>query len=167
MIAGLNLLDFILLAILCISILFGIFKGFIRELLSLAFFIIAVVLSFLFYQEIGSFFMKGLKNREMANFVAFISIFVVVLIIGAIVTFFSKKAFTFGPLKAIDKILGGVFGLVRGILVGAIIIYALVKFPVNNHLLHQSRLAPYGIKTIELISQLLPTSYQKHLHVNQ
>ncbi len=163
MIAGLNVLDIIILVILFLSIMFGILKGFIRELLSLAFFIIAVVLAFLFYHEIGNFFMTSIKSRDMANFVGFIAIFVVVLIVGAIVTYFTKKVFNFGPLIAIDMILGGVFGLIRGILIGSIIVFSLLTFPVNDNLLTKSRLTPYAIKTIDIIFQVLPVKYQKRL----
>ncbi|MCP5051731.1 MAG: CvpA family protein, partial [bacterium] len=91
-----NILDIILLIILFASIMFGIIKGFIRELFSLAFFIIAVVLSFLFYYEVGSLY--SIKSRDVANFAGFITIFVVILIVGSLVTYFTKKVFTIGPL---------------------------------------------------------------------
>jgi membrane protein required for colicin V production len=158
---GLNFLDIVLLIILFLSVMFGIIKGFIRELLSLAFFIIAVVLSFLFYHEVGGLYMKSIKSRDISNFAGFISIFVVVLIIGAIVTYVTKKVFTIGPLKSIDMIMGGVFGLVRGILISAIIVFALISFSVNDNLILKSRLSPYVMKTIDVFYRLLPVKFQK------
>jgi membrane protein required for colicin V production len=158
---GLNILDIVLLIILFLSIMFGIIKGFIRELLSLAFFIIAVVLSFLFYHEVGALYIKSIKSRDISNFAGFITIFVVVLIVGAIVTYITRKVFTIGPLKSIDMIMGGVFGLIRGILISAIIVFALVSFSVNDNLILKSRMAPYVMQTIDVFYRLLPIEFQK------
>jgi membrane protein required for colicin V production len=163
MIGIMNILDLILIIILFLSILFGVLKGFIRELFSLAFFIIGVVLSFLFYYEAGQLFIPFLKNREVSNFAGFITIFVVVLILGALVTYFIKKLFTLGPLKSIDMILGGVFGLLRGILIASIIVFALVVFPVNDDLVTKSRLSPYVLTTIEVFIHFLPAKYQEKI----
>jgi len=160
-----NILDIILIIILALSILFGILKGFIRELFSLAFFIIAVVLSFLFYYEVGDMYMSGLKNRDVSNFAGFITIFVLVLIVGAVVTYFVKKIFTIGPLKAIDMILGGLFGLLRGILITSIIVFALIVFPVNDNLIVKSQLSPYVIKSIEVFVHFLPAEYKEKIGI--
>jgi membrane protein required for colicin V production len=165
MIGGINTLDVVLMVITLISILFGVLKGFIRELLSLAFFIVAVVLSFLFYRDVGDFFLAGVKNRDVANFAGFAAIFTVVLIIGAVVTYLVKKIFTIGPLKAIDRILGGVFGLVRGMLISAIIVFALVAFPVNDNLVTESRLSPYVVSTVGVLFNLLPQKYKEKLKI--
>lgn len=155
-----NVLDIVLIVIVSLSILFGIIKGFIRELLSLAFFILAVVLAFLFYHEVGDMFMSSVKSRDISNFAGFITIFVVVLIIGTVITYFAKKVFTIGPLKGVDKIMGGVFGLLRGILISAIIVFALVAFPVNDNLILKSGLAPYVMKTIDVFFNFLPEKYR-------
>jgi len=156
----LNFLDIILLIIFFLSILFGILKGLIRELFSLAFFIIGVVLSFLFYYEVGALFMPYLKNREVSNFAGFITIFVLVLMVGSLVTYLIKKLFILGPLKNIDMILGGVFGLLRGVLIASIIVFALIVFPVNDDLVTKSRLSPYVLTTIEVFVHFLPAKYQ-------
>ena len=157
----LNLLDILLIIVLFLSIFFGILKGFIRELFSLAFFIIGVV--FLFYYEVGELFMPYLKNREVSNFAGFITIFVVVSIIGSLVTFLIKKLFSFEPMKSIDRILGGVFGLLRGILIASIIVFALIVFPVNDNLVTKSRLSPYILTTIEVCIHFLPAKYQEKI----
>jgi len=157
----LNILDVIFLMIVVFSVLFGIIKGFVRELFSLAFFILAVVLSFLYYFEVGNSFLGYIKKRDIANFVGFLIIFVVVLIIGALVTYFMKKIFVVGPLKSIDRILGGVFGLIRGILVSAILLLGLIVFPVSDNLILKSQLSPYILKTVEVVLNLFPEKFKE------
>lgn len=159
--SDMNILDIVLLLLIFLSILFGVIKGFIREIFSLVFLIIAVVLSFLFYHDAGNLFVKLTKDRDISNFAGFISIFVIVLIIGSVVTFFIRKILTIGPLKSVDRILGGVFGLLRGILISAIIVFGLVVFHVDDNLLLKSKLSPYVMKTIEVFLILLPDNIRK------
>jgi membrane protein required for colicin V production len=162
---SLNLLDIVLMVILAISIVLGLIKGFIRELFSLAFFIIAVVLSFLYYFETGNLFLAQLRNRDLANFVGFILIFALVVIVGAVVTWAIKKIFVVGPLKSVDRMLGGVFGLVRGILVSAIIVFGLVVFPVDDRLVVESRFSPYVLRTIGIFLDVLPEKFKERFHL--
>ena len=157
-----NTLDLAFIVIIGISILLGVLKGFIRELFSLAFFLIAVILSFLFYTEAGAFFIKYFKNKDISNFAGFISIFCFVLIVGALVTFFIKKIFTIGPLKAVDRILGGAFGLVRGILISGIIVFGFMAFKVNEQVIVKSTLAPYLVGTIKVFYSLLPKEIKEN-----
>jgi membrane protein required for colicin V production len=151
-----NILDVVFLIIVILSVLFGILKGLVRELFSLAFFILAVILSFLFYFEVGNIFLSYIKNRDIANFIGFLLVFVVVLIIGALVTYFIKRIFVVGPLKSIDRILGGVFGLIRGILVSAIVLLGLIVFPVNDKLILKSQFSPYILTTVKVVLNLFP-----------
>jgi membrane protein required for colicin V production len=163
MINQLNILDIIIIVILFLSIAFGLIKGLVRELLSMAFFIIAVILSFLFYHDLGNLLSKSIGDKEVSNFTGFIVIFTVVLIIGSIVTYFVKKVFVIGPLKPIDRILGGVFGFLRGILISGVIVFGLIAFPVNDKLILNSQLSPYVMKTINVFYNLLPGKYQEKL----
>ncbi len=160
---GLNVLDIVFLSIVGISVLLGIIKGFIRELFSLFFLIIGGVLAFLFYNDVGSLLMKLLKNRAAANFAGFIVIFAGVLIVGAIITYAIKKIFSFGPLKAVDRILGGGFGLVRGILITAIFVLMFLAFPIHDDLLSKSKLAPYLVDTIRVVMKWFPESVSQKM----
>lgn len=158
-----NGLDIVILFILGISVLFGVIKGLIRELLSIAFFVVAVVLAFLFYQDVGQLFMKSIKNNEVSNFAGFLTIFFVVIIIGSIITYTVKKVFIVGPLKPIDRVLGGVFGLIRGILIAGVIVFGLTAFPVKTEWRTSSKLSPHVVKTIDVFYGLFPEKYKEKL----
>lgn len=149
-------MDIVFLIIVGISILMGIIKGFIRELFSLIFLILGIVLAYLFYKDVGAIFMKYLSNKDIANFLGFTGIFTSILIVGALFTYLIRKIFTVGPLKAIDRILGGIFGLLRGILIIIIIILVLQAYPSQNNLLNKSKFSPYMIGPIQTILTWLP-----------
>ena len=152
----LNILDIVFIIIIFLSIFLGILKGFIRELFSLVFLIIAAVLSFLYYSEIGGILVKYIKNKNISKFIGFVLIFVIVLIIGSVVTFLLKKIFVLGPLKSIDKILGGVFGLIRGILISCVIVFGLIASKVDSKLCINSKLFPFFKETIDFTFNLVP-----------
>lgn len=159
----LNWLDGIFIAIIFISAMFGIIKGLVRELLSLAFFVIAVMLSFLFFRDLGSRLQSTIRNPEIANIVAFGIIFIAVLIVGAIVTWTARKIFSVGPLKAMDRILGGAFGLIRGTLIAGIIVFLLVVFPVNEKITRESTLSPYLLYTFNMVLKAVPGDYRDQI----
>lgn len=161
----LNLLDFAFITVILISIVLGIIKGFVRELFSLAFFIIAVILSFLFYAELGNMFFGSIKNRDIANFAAFASIFIGVLIVGSLVTYSLKRLFVIGPLKAVDRILGAAFGLVRGILICGILVFGLIVFPIHDKLVKESQMCPYIIETVDIFLKLLPEKFRDKIDI--
>lgn len=163
MTASLNVLDIVFLIVVFFSILLGVIKGFVRELFSLVFLVVAVTFAFLFYDEAGTFFVKYLENRELSNFAGFISIFVMILIVGAVVTYFLKKILTVGPLKSVDRILGGVFGLLRGILISGMIVFGLIVFSVKDDLVTKSKLSPYVLHSIDIFVKLLPDRIRKKL----
>jgi len=154
MIGPFNLLDLILIIIVILSVMLGIIKGFIREIFSLIFFVIAIILSFLYYKEIGNIFAGSVKNRNVANFIGFMVIFTVILLTGAIVTYLLKRIFNIGPLKSVDRILGGVFGLIRGILIGAIIIFGAIMFKINKNVINTSKFSPYIVEVIEYVLEI-------------
>lgn len=155
---ALTILDIVFLSIVGISVVLGIIKGFIRELFSLVFLIIGGVLAFLFYKDVGKSLMKYVKNENLTNFMGFIIIFAGVLIVGAFITYAVRKIFTFGPLQAVDRILGGVFGLVRGILVSAVIVLMFLAFPFHDDMLVESKIAPYLVDTIRVVVKWFPKS---------
>lgn len=157
------MLDIVFLIIVGISILMGIIKGFIRELFSLIFLIIGVVLAYLFYDDVSAILMKYVNNQNIANFLGFTGIFTLVLIVGAVLTYLIRKIFTVGPLKAVDRILGGIFGLLRGILISIIIILVLQAFPTQNDLLNKSKFSPYMISPAQTILTWLPKNVSDKL----
>ncbi|MCK4762501.1 MAG: CvpA family protein [Candidatus Aminicenantes bacterium] len=160
MIAGFNILDILFVTIVLLSVIFGILKGFIRELFSLAFFIIALILSFLYYSDVGKIY-GDYVGKNIADFAGFVSILVFVLVVGTLVTYFIKKAFILGPLKSIDRIFGAVFGLLRGVLIAAIIMFAMVAFQINDRLVEESKLSPYVLETIQAITKLTPDKFKE------
>ena len=132
MVLGIQAVDIVCILIIVLSVTLGIMKGFIREILSLFFLGVAIILSFLYYDEISRhFFEKIITNRATANFLSFISIWLIILTTGFIVTFYIKKHLNLKELKHMDRILGGVLGLIKGL---ALIVFLAFCFAINGQM---------------------------------
>ena len=117
--------DWIIAAILLVSVLVGIFRGFIKESLSLMSWILAIWLAFSFCTQTGEFIHQYInipapKFREWAGFAL---VFISTLFVFSIITYLVTKVFVRGPIKGVDRVLGFGFGAARG---AAIVVALLV-----------------------------------------
>lgn len=161
----LNILDLLFIIILFVSFFFGIFRGLVRELLSLFFLVAALALAFFYYKQAGLLLDGLIKNRGLADFVGFLLLLAFVLVAGAMLTHLVSTHMVKGPLKALDRLLGAVFGALRGILLSGLVIYCFLAFPLNREVLDHSRLAPVLSRAIAAGIQVLPPSLRAKLKV--
>jgi membrane protein required for colicin V production len=160
---ALNFLDVVFIAIFFFSILFGILRGLVREVLAVCFLVAALVIAFMFYPEAGTLLSGVIHTRELADLAGFLLLLVVAGGAGSLIARLIGKFLVIGPLKALDRMLGAVFGLLRGGLLAGIIIYGFIAFPLNKDLLGQSQLAPYLIRAMKTGITILPPAVRDKL----
>ncbi len=161
-----NLLDIVFIIITFLSIFIGILRGFIKEILSILFLILAVVISILYYKEAGDIFDKFISNSEVADFSGFIAVFILILISGAVITFFLRKIIVIGPLRSVDRILGALFGFLRATLICAIILFGILAFPGDKKgIVSKSQFAPHVFKVIKVIMGFIPENFKQNIKV--
>jgi membrane protein required for colicin V production len=135
--------DWIILGFLAFSVAGAAIGGFFFEAFQLAGWIVGYLLAAWQYPRLADWFAPHLKSPWVGEMVAFLVIFFAVLVLasflGRLARWLMKKA----SLSAIDRVLGGVLGLVRGILVAAIVLTAVAAFEPAAGWLAQSQLAPY------------------------
>ncbi len=161
----LNWLDVVFIVLILVSTIFGIIKGLVRELLSLAFFVLAVVLSFLFFRDLGRGMGASIRDKQIANLVAFGAIFLFVLMLGVLVTWIARRIFSVDPLRSLDRVLGAGFGFLRGVLISGVIVYLLVVFPVNERMIHASKLSPLLLRTVNIALRAIPGEYRQRVEM--
>jgi membrane protein required for colicin V production len=112
-----NWTDYLIIALLAFSCIAGLYRGLMREGITLVTWVAAVWLAwhcaYLLEPHLGG----ALSNPDVRPWAARTIIFVVVLLLGAatgaIVTYFVRLAL----LGSIDRMLGFVFGFLRGVVV--------------------------------------------------
>ncbi len=114
--------DIAIAALLLISILVGIFRGLVKELLSVMAWIAAIWVTFTYGQMASGYLVGYLKNPDMASAVSYVLVFLAALIIFSIVGYMVGRIFSATGMTGIDRSLGSVFGAVRGAVLVAILI---------------------------------------------
>ena len=121
-----NNLDYIIFGVIALSGLLALMRGFVREMLSLATLIGAYFVAAKFYPLVEPMVRPHIKNHAEATMAAAAILFVVALIAFMIVSFIIASFVRGKALTSIDRSLGFLFGLVRGVLVVLIIYVAAV-----------------------------------------
>jgi membrane protein required for colicin V production len=120
------LIDFFLIFIIFASLIFGFYRGFVRELLAL------IGLFFAFYcaNQFSNFLIPYVPfnfSASVNQVIVYLLIFIAVLIIsGLIIKLINRFIMSVG-LSFINIFMGGFFGLIRGILISMLIIYITEK----------------------------------------
>ncbi len=126
--------DIAILLVLAISASVGLFRGFIKEVFSLATWGAALLLSFLFRSQVGQLLPL---DPELGSIVLDLAggacIFILVLVCGGLVSHLLSKLAEATGLSGTDRTLGSVFGLARGlVIVLAILIFLPAMAPVEE-----------------------------------
>lgn len=135
---ALNAVDISILAIIVISIIIGFGRGLVSEVLSLLTWIAAFAVSILFTGKLATYFTamsaSGSGASEPATYVvtgiSFAVLFIGTLIVGSVVKMLLNLIFSGGLLGFGNRLLGGLFGMVRGYLFVLVVIFLVQLSPV-------------------------------------
>ena len=119
-------LDYGYLVLLLLSMLLGAARGFIHVTMSLAGWFVALAASHYLANFLSPYLEVTTLGETPRYALAFVVVFVIALIVWSIVTMLVKQAVSGVGLGGLDRLLGGVFGLVRGAVI-AITLTALVS----------------------------------------
>lgn len=117
-------LDYVVLAILAASVLWGIWRGLVREVISVAAWVLAFLGANMFAGPLGEMLPEALPTPEVRVLVAFIVLFIVILAICTLLGRQLSRLVRVAGLGELDRSLGGVFGIVRALLI--VLAFALV-----------------------------------------
>ena len=119
-----NWVDVVILAILSVSALISLFRGFVREALSLASWVIAFGVAVLFADNAAGMLGSWIDSPMGRWAAAFILIVVISLAIGSIVNHVAGMAIDKAGLTKADRALGAMFGVLRGMVIVLVILVA-------------------------------------------
>lgn len=116
-----TLLDIGLLTIMLISGLLAMVRGFMREILSIAAWATAAAASlFAYSSKLLPLAQDAIKNDTLAKIAVVLGVFIVTLIVVSIITTRISDSVLDSRIGALDRTLGFLFGLARGLLIVAV-----------------------------------------------
>lgn len=144
------MVDFIIIGIIVFSLLVSLWRGFVREVLSLAGWVIAFFVASKFYPPMSQLLLKidspYIQNSEfLRNGIAIAILFIAVLIISGIINALLAQLVDKTGLSGTDRVLGAGFGVLRGVFIVAAILFFFEKFTQFNQseLWKESQLIPH------------------------
>ena len=118
-----NGLDYVIVAVIAVSALVGLLRGFVRETVSLLAWIAAFWLAVAYSDAVAAHLSRFIAAPAVRFGMAFVVIFLGVLIAGMIVNYLLASLLAKAGVRTSDRILGGLFGTARGLLaVGLVVV---------------------------------------------
>jgi membrane protein required for colicin V production len=157
-----NILDLIILGLMTFLLIKGIFRGFFREISSLAGIIFGFLVANHYYHGVANLLRSHIPFEKFLPLVSFIILFIVVLIVfnlfGLLLHHVFKRLF----IGWFDRSLGIAFALTKGIIVSYLLIVLLIMFvPSTNPLIAKSKTAPLVKLSFESMRSLISPDLYK------
>ena len=160
-------LDLFLIVIILLSALRAMMHGLVRELFWLAGSILGLIFACNYYPRAAILLHTIISNPAVAAAVGFILIVLATTTLAGILGWSLSRTVRFAGLGWADSIAGGIFGLVRGILLVTAGMMAVAAFlPRDSLIEHQitgSTFAPYFLQAAHGVSSLVPAELQQRI----
>jgi len=155
--SALNAVDVALLVAIAVSAAVGLLRGVVREVLSLIVWTAAAVVAFAWSTRLSQRLVPYIDHADARVVAAFALLFLGILLAGGIVTWLVGKLIHTTGLSGVDRLLGFVFGALRG---GVLCIVAIVMLrpfvadaPWWRSSLVIERLQPFETFVLELFDE--------------
>jgi membrane protein required for colicin V production len=159
----LNWADYCIIATLALSVVMGLWRGFIGEVLALACWVLAFWMAWMFGDRLAAQF-TSITLPSARLLLGYAICFVTVLIAGAIVSFLMRKLIAGSGLSGSDRMFGMLFGLLRGLVLVTLAVLILRFTPLpQDPWWRQSQLLPTFENGARWLSAQLPEEVKKYL----
>jgi membrane protein required for colicin V production len=135
--------DWIIIAVVLISVAGAAAEGFFHQAFSIAGLVLGYLLAAWQYHRVAAWFEPYVNSPWLGDIAGFLVIFIAVAILASIAGRIVRWAVREAGLSTLDRILGGMLGLVRGCLAVAVFLMAMAAFTPTSKWLEGSQLAPY------------------------
>jgi membrane protein required for colicin V production len=156
-------LDYAVLGVMGVSVGWGIWRGLVREIVSLAGWVIAFLAANLFAGPLSETFSQAMRP-ELRILAAYVTVFIGSLIVASLAGLVLSKIIGAVGLRALDRALGGFFGLARaGLVVLAFALLAgLTSLPLSAAW-KQSTAGPLLVEAALALKPWLPPAFTERL----
>ena len=119
-----TVVDVVIIFVIVLSALFGLLRGFMKESISLAKWVIATWIAATFAPKLAPMLPAAVESEAVRQAISFASLFIIVFLLGTLVSHLVTRMLIKTGLTSVDRVLGLGFGVLRGGLI--IIIFVIV-----------------------------------------
>lgn len=156
--------DYAILAVVAISVLVGVLRGFVKEVFSLLVWAAAFLVAYQFGGDVAAMMEDAVSLPSARTAMGFTGVFVAVLLVGGLLNYLLGRLVESTGLSGTDRLLGGVFGAARGLglVVAALLVAGFTPIPADPWW-QESRSIARMMPLVEWAASWLPESIAEHL----
>jgi membrane protein required for colicin V production len=126
-----TVVDVVVILVICLSALFSLLRGFVKEAISLATWIIAIWLAATFATKLAAMLPLSIESEAVRQAIGFGVLFILSLMLGALINMLVSKVVKKTGLSGADRVFGVAFGVFRGglIIVVFVVIGGMTPLP--------------------------------------
>lgn len=157
--------DYAVLGIIGLSVLLSILRGFLRETLSLAGWVAAFFVAKLYTLQLAPLLPQSIPGESLRLLAAFLILFLVTLLVSSLLAIALAEVFKKIGLGWLDRWLGALFGMARGVLVIGIVVLlgGLTTLPRETFWRNAMFSAPFEALVVSALPWL-PDGIAKHIN---
>lgn len=154
-----NILDIIIIAIVVLAIARGLFKGLVRELVSLGAIALGIFLASRFHGLLEPYIGQFLDGGTTTMAASYLIIFLGTVFLSWILAKVFREATDNSTAGTIDTVLGGLFGFCEGVLISLVVVLMLGTFLPSSDFYTNSLLTPRLVPAARIVAGFLPESF--------
>ena len=154
-------IDIIIVIAIIVSVVVGMVRGFVKEAISIAALLLAIWAAIYFGPVVGMAMAEWLDSEELQMWFGRIFLFAVILSVGGLLSWGLSKLVRLSILSGMDRFLGSLFGVCRGLLLIAValILGQFAGFS-NDPWWQDSMLIPHLEVVADWIKVMAPQGYE-------
>jgi membrane protein required for colicin V production len=159
-----TLFDYAVLTIIGLSVLLGVVRGFVREVLALAGWAVAFVVASLFSADFAGLLVKQIAEESWRVLAAFVSVFMLTLVAMSIVALLVSRLIKSAGLGVEDRVFGSLFGFARGVAVVMVLVLLAGLTALPRQPVWKDAMLSAPLQTLAaIVKHWLPQDWAKHI----
>ncbi|PHS69006.1 MAG: colicin V production CvpA [Methylophaga sp.] len=159
--------DYLIIGIILMSAGISIVRGFIKEVLSLASWIVSFWVAMVFHPHLATLLIDYVSTPSIRLFAAFFALFVVTLILGALINHLISQLVEKTGLTGTDRSLGVIFGILRGVAIVTLLVLVAGATPMPTDNWWQNSVLLEHFESLAVwVKNLLPADIAEYINFN-
>ena len=156
-------LDWVFVVVLVASVLIGVWRGLVFEVLSLASWVVAFFAARLWGAQVGAWLPMHDVDEGLRTGAGFVITFVAALFALGIAIWLVGKLIQAVGLRPFDRVLGALFGALRGLLLLVLLALVFLLTPMReSQIWNTSVFAPYLVSAVSVLRPWMPQEMGRH-----
>lgn len=159
-----TIFDYLVLFVLLASLIISLMRGLVKEMLSLAGWIVAFVVANAYGAALAALLPEAIPGEVIRLMLAFIVLFIGARLLMGLLSMAVGALIEAGGLTVADRLLGAIFGLGRGLVIvlAAVILCGMTSIPQQDFWKH-ALLSPWAEAGARTVKPFLPSALAQHV----